>query len=308
MATNLTDDNNCIQPGLRVDIMRCSMENKNLLTKKGSIYVGTGESFTVGEQTIYKTKALELGGSGEVLQVINGNLGYDKIQNSNFDSEVNYSNLTQTMNGVELTGTQFLRETKYDGLTISNSNINLDLTKNIKVVPSDGAVCTITPNNSRYTRQIKISQDSEGKLQLSYIGAGKKVYKHDVVLSLFWKASSKTTDRTTFLYFSFINGTPGTYEEESQEGLNKLLKDLVARQCAANAYKLQPNGVSLSSGDSSGSGMSRCYRVEQASNSTDLGIKIFFLFEGSWRCTSLLLYKGSACQIDKQSVTTIAAD
>ena len=308
MATNLTDDNNCIQPGLRTDIMRCSMENKNLLTKKGSIYVGTGESFKVGEQTIYKTKALELGGSGEVLQVINGSLGYDKIQNSNFDSKVNYSNLARTMKSVGLTGTQFLRGTEYDGLIISNSNIDLDLTKNIKVVPSDGAVCTITPNDSRYTRQIKISQDSEGKLQLSYIGAGKKVYKHDVLLSLVWREDSQAADKTTILYFSFINGTPGTYEEESQEGLNKLLKDLVAGQCAANAYKLQPNGVSLSSGDSPVSGAVRCYRVEQASNSTDLGIKIFFLFKGSWHYTSLLLYKGSACQIDRQSVTTIAAD
>lgn len=36
------DSNNCIRNGLRADIMRKSIENKNLLSQKGSMYVGTG--------------------------------------------------------------------------------------------------------------------------------------------------------------------------------------------------------------------------------------------------------------------------
>ena len=68
MAT--IDSNNCIPTGLRADIMRSSMENKNLLSKKGSIYVGTGETVTVGGEKIYKTKALELGSSGQVFALV----------------------------------------------------------------------------------------------------------------------------------------------------------------------------------------------------------------------------------------------
>lgn len=90
------DSNNCIPSGLRADIMRSSMENKNLLAKKGSIYVGTGESMTVGGETVYKTKALNIGNNGEILQVKNGDLGYGKIQNENFSTGTDYSEVLKT--------------------------------------------------------------------------------------------------------------------------------------------------------------------------------------------------------------------
>lgn len=41
------DRDNCILNNLRADVMRKSIENKNLLTNKGSMYVGTGNAETV---------------------------------------------------------------------------------------------------------------------------------------------------------------------------------------------------------------------------------------------------------------------
>lgn len=47
------DSSKTIVPGLRADVMRKLMETKNTLTKKGSIYVGTGnkETVTIGSDT-----------------------------------------------------------------------------------------------------------------------------------------------------------------------------------------------------------------------------------------------------------------
>ena len=92
----IVDNNNCIPSGLRADIMRQSMENKNLLSTKGSIYVGTGESVTINGEKIYKTKALALGAEGEILQVKNGDLGYGKIPNTLFSDKVDYSGVLKT--------------------------------------------------------------------------------------------------------------------------------------------------------------------------------------------------------------------
>lgn len=83
-----TDENGCIRNGLRADIMRCCMENKNLLAVKGSIYVGTGETIVKtgpgDDIEIAKTKALNPGNSGELLMVKDGKLGYFKLTEVNF--------------------------------------------------------------------------------------------------------------------------------------------------------------------------------------------------------------------------------
>ncbi len=82
---NITDNNGRIKSGLRADIMRKSMENKNLLNTKGSLYVGTGEKETISlgnNETvdIYKTKAFPLGSPNTVLTTSRfGELSYEKI-------------------------------------------------------------------------------------------------------------------------------------------------------------------------------------------------------------------------------------
>ena len=89
-----TDENGCIKNGLRADIMRCCMENKNLLAENGSIYVGTGEKIIIGDGTpnritIAKTAALSPGEYGEVLMVKDGELCYSKLSEMNFHYDAN---------------------------------------------------------------------------------------------------------------------------------------------------------------------------------------------------------------------------
>lgn len=56
-----------ISAGLRADVMRSMMEDKNTLTTKGALYVGAGTTTTVGGVTIYNTQALNPGSADTVL-------------------------------------------------------------------------------------------------------------------------------------------------------------------------------------------------------------------------------------------------
>ena len=68
---NNTTNNGFIENGLRADIMRHSMENKNLLNTKGSIYVGTGRQTTIttsqGDYNVPITTSLPCGTNNTVL-------------------------------------------------------------------------------------------------------------------------------------------------------------------------------------------------------------------------------------------------
>ena len=75
---------------------RQSVENKNLLAEKGSIYIGTGQYIDLGEgKKIAKTTALAAGDPNTVLQVVQdgegktlqyGKLTTDNIDQNNFTS------------------------------------------------------------------------------------------------------------------------------------------------------------------------------------------------------------------------------
>ena len=47
MPTNFTDSNGRISDGLPARVMRLAMENKGLLSQRGSMYYGTGETESV---------------------------------------------------------------------------------------------------------------------------------------------------------------------------------------------------------------------------------------------------------------------
>ena len=79
----LVGNNGEIPAGLPGNIMRKSMENKNLLKKKGSMYVGTGN---VDSEGVVITTTLEKGPINTVLLVNNENeLEYNKISPDFFD-------------------------------------------------------------------------------------------------------------------------------------------------------------------------------------------------------------------------------
>lgn len=90
--SNNTTNNGFIENGLRADIMRHSMENKNLLNTKGSIYVGTGEQTTIttsqGSYNIPITTSLPCGANNTVLTANSSastGLEYKKITIDMFD-------------------------------------------------------------------------------------------------------------------------------------------------------------------------------------------------------------------------------
>ena len=66
---------------------RQSVENKNLLAEKGSIYIGTGQYINLGEgKKAAKTAALAAGDPNTVLQVGEGKtLKYGKLTKDNID-------------------------------------------------------------------------------------------------------------------------------------------------------------------------------------------------------------------------------
>lgn len=90
------NENGIIPNNTAAKIFRQSIENKNLLAEKGSIYVGTGEHIDVNDnKSPFTTAALAAGGLNTVLQVVQdgegktiqyGKLTTDNIDQNNFTS------------------------------------------------------------------------------------------------------------------------------------------------------------------------------------------------------------------------------
>lgn len=78
------NENGIIPNNTPAQSFRQSVENKNLLAEKGSIYVGTGDANTNDGSA--KTTALAAGGLNTVLQVGEGKtLQYGKLTTDNID-------------------------------------------------------------------------------------------------------------------------------------------------------------------------------------------------------------------------------
>lgn len=99
--SELIDSQGKIIPNLRGDIMRSSMENKNILSHKGSLYVGTGTTISKTVATtdgrfevikIPKTTNLDPGSVHQVLCNLDakGNLGYRFIGPSMIQEDTFY--------------------------------------------------------------------------------------------------------------------------------------------------------------------------------------------------------------------------
>ena len=81
------NENGIIPNNTAAKIFRQSVENKNLLAEKGSIYVGTGEHIDVNDNgSPFTTAALPAGETNTVLQVGEGStLKYGKLSTDNID-------------------------------------------------------------------------------------------------------------------------------------------------------------------------------------------------------------------------------
>ena len=303
----IIDDNNCIPKGLRVDIMRYSMENKNLLSKKGSIYVGTGETTTVGGEKIYKTRALELGSDGEVLQVKSGDLAYDKIRDVNFDSNTNYTNLVYTLNNLSLINSQFDASYSYNDLKITDRNIDDNqkstITTNIRITRTEGECCELMQVGSAVSRRLRLKQNENGKLSLSYEGSNTGLYLHKLTLRLTWQTAQSSTI-ITYLSFSFMNNKSDKYTISDNDSLAIFLKALTIDQTIADATyyegELSPCSISFENDPNPNYWYNYVFKV-QADNNGRLGIQVIYLNSMVWLYTDVLLYSSSVYKITEQS-------
>lgn len=68
-----------IPAGLRADIMRQRMEDKNTITAPGGLYVGGSTSVTVGGETFYPTVMLSPGTAGYPLVSMGNTVTYAQL-------------------------------------------------------------------------------------------------------------------------------------------------------------------------------------------------------------------------------------
>lgn len=111
MPVSVIDSDGRFPDKQRADVMRCSIENKNLLANRGSIYVGTGNSANIGSTAnIAITSKLEptLNGSAiadDYIIVTNNaadlGLKYIALSEISVGSATNASHIYTTVNGAQ---------------------------------------------------------------------------------------------------------------------------------------------------------------------------------------------------------------
>lgn len=173
-ATNIMDANGNIKSNLRGDVMRISMENKNLLKAKGSIYAGTGRVITIqtdsGEEQIPITEAVDAGNeNGQILMVdqnVSCGLKFGKITTNNIDSTdfstdsyINYpeeiGDTPLSINFTEITSVSINNDNMYlvwlqttDSVLNKNLNIYMGMISmyQLNMISSYGIITTLSKN------------------------------------------------------------------------------------------------------------------------------------------------------------------
>jgi len=110
-----------IDNGLRADIMRKRMEDKNTLSHKGSLYVGTGEKETINGVDIYKTQELQAPTETSFLSFEEST---QEIQWNSFNKELQ-SKVNNTKNQ-DSQATTPLNRLGEETIYIKNSNVDSD--------------------------------------------------------------------------------------------------------------------------------------------------------------------------------------
>ena len=93
-----------IPNNLRADIFRQRIENKNTLSNRGGLYIGTGQSFGSGSSIIYVTDQLVPGANHSVFGVASGSIygvGYINGVGANFfaNDAITKSKISVIQNG-----------------------------------------------------------------------------------------------------------------------------------------------------------------------------------------------------------------
>lgn len=117
MSVTLTDSNGCLKTGMRADILRTSLETKNILQEKGAIYIGTGSTVLPilskdGQIDICKTSYVPRGRNNDTVLTFNNTgwtrLSYQKIgpdtvaKKENYDIKVDEAEETESADYAEV--------------------------------------------------------------------------------------------------------------------------------------------------------------------------------------------------------------
>ena len=170
-----------IEAGLRADIMRERIEDKNSLTKKGDLYVGTGESKKVGGYDICETGTLSIPSGCE---------GYPLV----IDSKSTYG---LTYKQIQASG---LGNILYGGVTLLGSSNGSKIITGI--YQTNGAINVYTVNPSQLT--VKCAETTSITTNV-----------YNVILNTNTGESSKTIpvtdlkDNCTYLFY-YVSGDMAT--------------------------------------------------------------------------------------------------
>ena len=165
------DGYNCILNNLRADVIRKSIENKNLLAKKGSMYVGTGnvETISIGDDTyiIPITAELSTQDQGQILA--------DTVLTT--QSSANYGIHYQKITPGCVEPTTQVNPLVYD-ITAREAALAKKMSTNGKTVPKAGIVKYLDSSKTT-SLETALSQlekkDYEGTFNASLSYQGKKI-------------------------------------------------------------------------------------------------------------------------------------
>lgn len=172
-----------IEPGLRADIMRQRIEDKNSLAKKGDLYVGTGSYETVSDSIICKTGTLSIPSGCE---------GYPLV----VDSKSTYG---LTYKQIQASG---LGNILYGGVTLLGSSNGSKIITGIYQTNGAINVYTVNPNQLtvRYAETTSITNNAYNEILNTTYGSGES----STTIS---KAALK--DNCTYLFY-YVTGDTAT--------------------------------------------------------------------------------------------------
>lgn len=128
MASYVLNSDGTFPNNQRADVMRNSLENKNLLSKKGSIYIGTGTNHAVSDANVANTAALnppESSGS-----IVNN---YIIVTNSSATNGLEY----QALSNIVVGNSNKIYTTITNVANLSDGYRNLVITNVLPASPSD---------------------------------------------------------------------------------------------------------------------------------------------------------------------------
>lgn len=220
-----TTNNGNIETNLRADIMRSSMENKNILTTAFSMYIGTGEK---DSNNVAITKELKIYNDNLVF-VSGSELKTGTLLNENFLQTL-YTSLKTTWESYKILDCNF-GETTYPNLKLKNNNFSTSIYSGISFQDSPSGASVLIPGAGLNAGQLYL-QEKSGLQTLIYYPLG---------LNSLYCTKVKIVRGGAAIYFSFYS------TEASLTTINNL-KTLYSKLLGVGGARFCATGVAPISG------------------------------------------------------------